>query len=100
MRYQLRRYTIRPGEMDAWVAEWISQIRPLRQKMGFEVYGAWRVEDSDDFVWILCHDGPESWDEANDAYYSMEARTARDPDPARHIAHAEKWFLDALPAFR
>jgi NIPSNAP protein len=56
---QLREYTVRPGETEQWLDEWRAKIVPMRRKFGFEVLGAWTVEESDQFI----------------------------PDPARHLAH-------------
>lgn len=94
---QLRTYAIKPGEMADWVSEWQSQIAPLRRKFGFEVLGAWTVDGSDRFVWVLGYDGPHSWGEADSAYYGSPERAAIDPDPARHIAGSETWLMTAVP---
>ena len=53
MKFQLREYTVKPGEMEEWVAEWRSKVAPLREKMGFEIVGAWTVDGTDQFVWII-----------------------------------------------
>ena len=89
MKFQLREYTVKPGEMDEWIAEWRSKVAPLREKMGFEILGAWTVDGTDRFVWIIGYDGPKSWDEANDDYYASPERKALDPDPARHLTKTE-----------
>jgi hypothetical protein len=85
---QLRTYTIKPGEMEAWLEEWNRLIVPLRRRQGFEIVGAWTTE-SDQFIWILRYDGPKTWEEADAAYYASPERTAMQPDPARHIAKSE-----------
>lgn len=86
MTYQLREYLIKPGEMKAWIEEWRAHIVPLRTKAGFKVVGAWNVDGTDRFVWILSYDGPKSWEEANAGYYASPERKALHPDPARHLA--------------
>src|SRR5438309_6637859 len=91
---QLRMYTIRPGEMAAWLEEWGSQVAPLRRRFGFEIIGSWTAE-SDRFIWILRYDGPKTWEEADAAYYASPERTAMQPDPARHIAKSEHWLMSA-----
>ena len=93
---QLRIYTIHPGEMTAWVDEWKRLIAPLRQRHGFEIVGAWKVDDADRFVWILRYDGPKSWQDADAAYYTSPERAAMQPDPARHIAKSGQWLLTAV----
>ncbi len=82
--HQLRIYTIKPGEMASWISEWKSLIAPLRRKFGFEIVGAWTV-DEERFVWVLHYDGPKPWDEAEAEYYASPERKAIDPDPARHL---------------
>ncbi len=93
MMHQLRMYTIKPGEMSEWLAEWTSHIVPLRRRFGFEVVGAWTVDGEDRFVWILRYPGPKSWAEADAEYYTSPERTALTPNPARHLASQEHWLM-------
>ena len=96
MTDQLRMYSIKPGEIAAWVEEWGQLIAPLRRRHGFEIMGAWTTE-ADQFIWILRYDVPKStWEEADAAYYASPERTTMQPDPARHIAKSEHWMLSAL----
>jgi hypothetical protein len=88
-------YTIKPGEMAAWLEEWRRLIAPLRRRHGFEVLGAWTI-DPDRFVWILRYAGSKTWQEADAAYYAAPERTAMQPDPARHIAESEQWLMSTL----
>jgi len=92
-------YTIRPGEMPAWLEEWRRLIAPLRRRHGFEIVGAWTSE-SDRFVWILRYTGSKTWDEADAGYYAAPERAAMQPDPARHIAKAEQWLISEVVAPR
>jgi hypothetical protein len=83
---QLRDYRIRHGELDRFVAEWQSQLAPLRRAAGFLILGAWSIPDEDRFIWLLAH--PDGWDafaEADAAYFASPGRAALDPDPARLI---------------
>jgi len=93
LQHQLRIYTIKPGEMTAWLDEWTRLIAPLRRRHGFEIVGAWTVDQEDKFVWILRYAGPKTWQEADDAYYASPDRTAMQPDPARHIEKTEHWMM-------
>jgi len=86
-------YTIKPGEMAAWLDEWTRLIVPLRRRHGFEIIGAWTVDKEDQFVWILRYAGPKTWQEADDAYYASPDRTSMHPDPARHIEKTEHWMM-------
>ena len=87
MTFQLREYTVKPGEMAEWIEEWRSRIVPLRTMAGFQVLGAWTIDGTDQFVWIISYDGPKSWQEAEADYYGSSERKALQPDPARHLAH-------------
>ena len=88
-QFQLREYTVQPGEMAEWLEEWQTRIVPLRKQFGFRVIGAWTVEGTDQFVWILAYDGPTSWEEADADYYQSGERKAITPDPARHLLHTQ-----------
>lgn len=96
MIWQIREYTVKPGEMDQWLDEWRAQIVPLRERYGFRVLGSWTVDGTDQFVWIISYDGPRSWDEANADYYGSAERKALDPDPARHLAHTQTRLMTAV----
>ena len=96
MVYQLRVYTVKPGEMSEWLEEWSTRIAPLRRRFGFEVLGAWTVDGSDRFIWILGYRGSKSWQEADSAYYASAERAAITPDPARHLEATEQWPLTAV----
>lgn len=86
MTWQIREYTVKPGEMADWVEEWRAAIVPLREGLGFKVLGAWTVDGTDQFIWIIGYEGPKAWDEAEADYYASPERKALDPDPARHLA--------------
>lgn len=93
---QIREYTVKPGEMQEWVTEWRSKIVPLRESHGFEVLGGWTVDGTDEFIWIISYNGPKSWDQANEDYYSSPGRKALDPDPARHLAKTNTRLMTAV----
>lgn len=86
MTWQIREYTVKPGEMQQWISEWREKIVPLRHGAGFTVLGAWTVDGTDQFVWIIGYDGAKSWSEAEADYYASPDRKRLDPDPARHLA--------------
>ena len=93
--WQLRDYLIQPGHFDDFVAAWTAGVLPLRRRIGFEIQ-AWTVPAESRFIWILRHDGPETFDEADLAYYASPERAAIDPDPAQWIAEARKAWLRSL----
>ena len=96
MKTALRLYRIRPGELDAFVAEWRAAIVPLRRRFGFTVDAAWASRETDTFVWLLRYVGSEDWETADAAYYDSPERAAFDPDPARLIADATELRLEPV----
>jgi hypothetical protein len=71
--------------MDAFLDAWVRGVYPLRRKFGFTFAGAWRVEDADEFVWIMGYDGAEGFAAADRSYYASEERRGMSPDPAQYI---------------
>ena len=61
MEYQLRHFRIRAGNMDAFLDAWLRGVYPLRRRFGFTFAGAWVVEGTDEFVWIIGYDGPDGF---------------------------------------
>jgi hypothetical protein len=96
MATQLRIYTINKGSLNQFAAEWRDMIAPLRQKLGFEIPGAWTNEATNQFVWLLRYDGPGAWEEQDNSYFASEERKAASPDPARLIARVEAYFVEAV----
>jgi hypothetical protein len=54
--YQLRIYQIQEGALEGFVDEWRENVAPLRRRFGFEIVGAWAVQEASQFVWIIGHD--------------------------------------------
>lgn len=95
MYRELRVYTVKPGAMDAWVAEWREHVYPLRLELGFTVPAAWVVRDKDLFVWLLEYGGAD-FEAANQAYYDSPKRQALDPEPTRHLVQTDHWPLEPV----
>jgi hypothetical protein len=93
---QLRIYSINRGALKEFAAEWEQMIKPLRLYLGFEIHGAWTVEATNQFVWIMHYDGPESWETLDQAYFQSPDRHAMNPDPARHIARTEHYSIEPV----
>ena len=98
MPTEIHIYTINAESLDAFAAEWRSSIKPLRQKFGFAVEGGWKVAVTNQFVWLLSHADAENWVTNNEAFYQSPERRALSPDPARHIARVEKYFVESVAA--
>ena len=93
MPTQIHIYTINRNALDAFAIEWRERIKPLREKFGFRVSGGWKVKETNQFVWFLSRDDSEDWDTQNQAFYQSDERRSLDPDPARHIARVEQYFV-------
>ena len=91
MARQLRMYTVKSGEMDDFCREWGEHILPMRLQRGFRVVGPWVIDETNQFVWILEHDG--DFDVANSRYYESPERKELSPDPVRHLEKSEHWML-------
>ena len=91
MASQLRMYTIKPGELEDFAREWGEHILPLRLQSGFRVMGPWVIDETNQFIWILEHDG--NFELADSRYYESPERKKMNPDPARHIQKNEHWMM-------
>lgn len=97
MSAEIRIYTVKPGQMDAFVKAWAEGAVPLRAQFGFKVDTAWKIEETNQFVWVTSYHGPLSWQEANDRYYNSPERKALNPDPASFLAKVETHMAEPAP---
>jgi hypothetical protein len=95
VQYQLRIYEVKHGEMDEWLTDWREKVVPLRRSFGFEIVGAWVIEEENRFVWIVGHEG--DFGARDDAYYASPERKAIDPAPARHLDDVETKMMRSAP---
>ena len=79
---QLRRYEMKPGEMDAFVEAWRGAV-VVRRQYGFSVVLAVVDEEHNEFVWVVSHDG--DFAAAEQAYYASPERAALPVDPGSFI---------------
>ncbi len=77
MEYQLRIYRVKPGATDEFLSIWREDLRPLRERHGFEVVGEFFNEEEREFVFLV------GYAAAEEAYYDSPDRHAvlRDPGP-------------------
>lgn len=50
---QLRRYTLVPGEYDAFVAWWHEWMPKVRAELGFAIEFAYGLRETNEFVWAV-----------------------------------------------
>jgi hypothetical protein len=93
---QLRLYTIDKGRLDDFAAAWRNGVYPLRLKMEYRIPFAAKIPATNQFVWLLAYDGPESWDKKEAAYYGSAERKAISPDPAQWIARPEQLLVQSV----
>lgn len=96
MPKQIHIYTINRGALDAFANEWRERIKPLRERFGFQVGGGWKVAETNQFVWFLSRETADDWETQNQAFYQSEERRSLQPDPARHIARVEMYFVESV----
>lgn len=80
---QLRRYEIKPGEMDQFLAA-VRAAFVVREQYGFSVAFALVDDENNEFVWAVTHDG--DFAVAEQEYYASPERAALPDNPADHIA--------------
>jgi hypothetical protein len=71
--------------MDAFLDAWLRGVYPLRRKFGFTFAGAWRIDGTAEFVWIIGYHGPDGFAAADARYYASEERKRMSPDPAQYV---------------
>ena len=96
MFIQLRLYTINSGCLQLFAKEWKEKVLPLRIEHGFRIVGAWTIEETNQFAWLISFEGQEGWEEKEKAYYNSVNRKEMEPNPARLIARSEEYFVDTI----
>ena len=96
MTIQLRKYTIKKGKMDEFVAAWTGSVYPLRLKHGFEVERAGIIEKTNEFVCVLNDGDGDDWDAKEAAYYGSEEHARLEPLLVPHIAGSDTWFIRSV----
>ncbi|MGK5450036.1 NIPSNAP family protein [Streptomyces radiopugnans] len=91
---QLRTYTVRDGMLDEWVERWREEVVPLRLELGFTIDGAWVDRRSNQFIWLISYDGPETFAERNAAYWASPRRKAMGLDPGDYLTHTEERVVE------
>ena len=92
----MRIYQIEDGRLGEFIEGWSTGIRPIRERHGFKVEGAWQAEEESRFIWIVSYDGPELWADRNAAYYESDERRMLVPDPTALITEQWTWFIEPV----
>ena len=80
---QLRRYEIKPGEMEDFLVAWRAVV-VIREQFGFRAVFAYVNEEANEFIWAIAHDG--DFEAAAEQYYASPEREAVNPNPVDNIA--------------
>jgi hypothetical protein len=99
---QLRVYTVKEGQLDNWVALFKRGTAPLRRANGFEVQ-AWTAPQTNQFVWIVDHEGsPEEFLAADKAYYALPEHAPLHQEALGYLEEgkSQSWFLEPVEAER
>jgi len=91
--WQLRRYQVKEGALDAFVELWREEVVPARGAYGFRVEAAWTGDDGREFGWIVSHPDASQFDAAEQAYYASPERAAISTDPASLLDEVATWLV-------
>ena len=80
---QLRRYEIKPGEMDDFLVAWRGVV-VIREKFGFRAVFAYVNEEAIEYIWAIAHDG--DFEAAAEQYYASQEREAVNQNQVDYIA--------------
>lgn len=72
----LRRYHIKPGHWEEFMAMWLP-ITVIRQRFGFTIEFAYEDREQNIFTWAISH--PDNLDEVSARYYSDPERVTYQP---------------------
>ena len=93
---QYRLFAINRGSMERFTEAWRDGVYPLRLRHGFTIPVAWAIPETNQFVWLLCYEGPEGFEAKDAAYYASDERVRLSPDPVQFIASAQRWFVEPV----
>lgn len=88
MEHQVRIVRITDGKMDDFVSAWTAQIARLRRRFGFTIEGAWAIDETNEFIWVLGYDGDEGFAAAEKRYRESEDRLSVDDG-------STEWVVDS-----
>lgn len=96
MAEQLRIYTMKPGKLDDWVDLFRRGTSRLRTENGFELQ-AWKAPATNQFVWLVSHEGTkEEFEAADAAYYELPEHKPIHEEALLYLEKGESWFLEPV----
>jgi hypothetical protein len=96
MRAQLRRYTVKAGQMDDFLNAWEHGVVPVRELYGFTVLAAWRSEDDTQFGWVVGYRGEGQFETAEKAYYGSPERASLPDDVAQYLTEVDTTMVETV----
>ena len=77
MATQLRRYTMVDGVWDEFRTWWHDELVPVRDKFGFTIEFAYRIDETNEFIWAVSAPGDaDDFARAEQAYLASDERAA------------------------
>ena len=96
MTEQLRIYTLKEGQLDAWVELFTEKVRPLRAAHGFQI-DAWTARAENEFVWLVRREGsPEEFEAADQAYYELPDHKPLHEQALNYLERGVSRFLEPV----
>lgn len=94
---QLRRYTLRDGQYDAFVAWWKEWMPRVRPAAGFAIEFAYGLPETNEFVWAVSTDGDrDAFLAIEEAYMASDARAAAFKGQPDRVAEIDARFVDDI----
>jgi hypothetical protein len=81
MIYQIRQYDIHPGKMPEWVTLFERHLRPIHDRLGIPIIGAWEPVSGNTFIWIRSFDNEAAIATQEAAYFASPERQALGSQP-------------------
>ncbi|WP_332642203.1 NIPSNAP family protein [Aeromicrobium sp.] len=101
MTYELREYSVVPGQMNYLISRFEADSIPLMSKYGMEGVGYWVTREKEPrLVYVVRHKGDPS--QAWQSFYADEAWLAvlADPRIEGSVTSVKSTMLDQLPGLR
>ncbi len=73
---QLRLYTVKPGQLDAFVSLFRESLAPIHEQYGIRILGAWVNREANEFIWLRAFPDEASIEPMTRRYETSPERTA------------------------